>query len=165
MIIEASERAAVPAATRHAQRASAITRRVRIEEPLSANGCLEPAAPQIPPHGLTRAGDTLAGGIASSAYPRSFGPGCRDKTMPNDVAPVLHGPDDEEVETRVMLSLTRYWWSLRREEGQTMAEYAVILSVISVIVIGAVLALSGGIGDALDKVTDVITGSGETTTP
>jgi Flp pilus assembly pilin Flp len=85
--------------------------------------------------------------------------------MPNDVAPVLDAPDDEEVERRVMFSLTRYWWSLRREDGQTMAEYAVILSVISVIVIGAVLALSGGIGDALDKVTDVITGSGETTNP
>ena len=65
--------------------------------------------------------------------------------------------------TNVMLM--RAWMSMRRDEGQTMAEYAVILSVISVVVIGAVLALSGGIGDALDKVTEVITGSGEPTTP
>jgi pilus assembly protein Flp/PilA len=49
--------------------------------------------------------------------------------------------------------------ALRGERGQTMAEYAVILGVISVIVIGAIVALSGGIGAALDKVTDVITGT------
>jgi Flp pilus assembly pilin Flp len=65
--------------------------------------------------------------------------------------------------TNVMLA--RIWSIVRRDEGQTMAEYAVILSVISVIVIGAVVALSGGIGDALDKVTDVISGDGTTTTP
>jgi Flp pilus assembly pilin Flp len=55
--------------------------------------------------------------------------------------------------------------ALRREHAQTMAEYAVILGVISVIVIGAIVALSGGIGDALDKVTDVITGTDDGTTP
>jgi len=58
--------------------------------------------------------------------------------------------------------LARIWLNMRRNDGQTMAEYAVILSVISVIVIGAVVALSGGITDALDKVTDVITGDGTT---
>ncbi len=42
------------------------------------------------------------------------------------------------------------------EEGQTMAEYAVVLAVITVIVIAALTALSGGIGSALDKVTSTL---------
>ncbi len=42
------------------------------------------------------------------------------------------------------------------EEGQTMAEYAVVLAVITVVIIGALTALSGGIGSALDKVTAVL---------
>lgn len=42
------------------------------------------------------------------------------------------------------------------EEGQTMAEYAVVLAVITVIVIVALTALSGGIGAALDKVTSTL---------
>jgi len=60
----------------------------------------------------------------------------------------------------MMVSLTRIWTSLRREDGQTMAEYAVILAVITVIVLAAIMALSGGISDALDKVTDTLTGAG-----
>ena len=44
------------------------------------------------------------------------------------------------------------------EEGQTMAEYAVVLAVITVVIVAALTALSGGIGDALDKVTDVVKG-------
>ena len=39
------------------------------------------------------------------------------------------------------------------EEGQTMAEYAVVLAVITVVIIGALTALSGGIGGAFDRVT------------
>ena len=39
------------------------------------------------------------------------------------------------------------------EEGQTMAEYAVVLAVITVIVIAALTALSGGISTALGNVT------------
>jgi Flp pilus assembly pilin Flp len=42
------------------------------------------------------------------------------------------------------------------EEGQTMAEYGVVLAVISVLVIGALLALSGGISGAIGKVTAVL---------
>jgi Flp pilus assembly pilin Flp len=42
------------------------------------------------------------------------------------------------------------------EEGQTMAEYAVVLAVITVVIIGALTALSGGIGNALDSVTSVL---------
>lgn len=44
------------------------------------------------------------------------------------------------------------------EEGQTMAEYAVVLAVITVVVIIALTALSGGIGAALDRITAVLGG-------
>ena len=39
------------------------------------------------------------------------------------------------------------------EEGQTMAEYGVVLAVITALVVGAILALSKGISGALDTVT------------
>ena len=42
------------------------------------------------------------------------------------------------------------------EEAQTMAEYAVVLAVITVVVIVALTALSGGIGRALDRITAVL---------
>jgi Flp pilus assembly pilin Flp len=49
----------------------------------------------------------------------------------------------------------------RREEGQTMAEYAVVLTVIAAFIIAALgvlaLAISGRLGD----VAGVITGGGE----
>jgi Flp pilus assembly pilin Flp len=46
--------------------------------------------------------------------------------------------------------------AVRTEDGQTMAEYAVILAVIAIGVIVAITALSGGIGSALDKVTEIL---------
>ncbi|MBC7461999.1 MAG: Flp family type IVb pilin [Thermoleophilia bacterium] len=42
------------------------------------------------------------------------------------------------------------------EEGQTMAEYAVVLAVITVVIIVALTALSGGIKGAFEKVTKVL---------
>lgn len=39
-----------------------------------------------------------------------------------------------------------------REEGQTMAEYAVVLAVITVAIVATLTLLSGGINDALDNV-------------
>lgn len=45
-------------------------------------------------------------------------------------------------------------WDMRnRQEGQTMAEYGVVLAVITLIVVVALTTLSGAIGTALDKVT------------
>jgi Flp pilus assembly pilin Flp len=38
------------------------------------------------------------------------------------------------------------------EEGQTMAEYGVVLAVITALVVAAILALSGAIATALNKV-------------
>jgi Flp pilus assembly pilin Flp len=59
-------------------------------------------------------------------------------------------------------SLVRLRLGLSRQDGQTMAEYAVILAVITVIVIAAIMTLSGEIGNALQKVTDVLKGTGST---
>jgi Flp pilus assembly pilin Flp len=44
----------------------------------------------------------------------------------------------------------------KREEGQTMAEYAVVLAVITVATVAVFTALSGGISGALNKVTAVL---------
>ena len=53
--------------------------------------------------------------------------------------------------------LTNLAYTLRnREEGQTMAEYGVILAVITVAVIAALLALSSGIRNNLNSVVDVL---------
>ena len=43
---------------------------------------------------------------------------------------------------------------VQREEGQTMAEYAVVLAVITVAIVAALTALSGNISDALGAVGD-----------
>jgi Flp pilus assembly pilin Flp len=45
---------------------------------------------------------------------------------------------------------------LKRENGQTMAEYAVVLAVIAITVVVALTVLSGAISSALDIVTNQI---------
>ena len=50
-----------------------------------------------------------------------------------------------------------YFWLLRkREEGQTMAEYAVVLGIITLAVVGVFTALAGGISGAIDAVKSAI---------
>jgi Flp pilus assembly pilin Flp len=44
----------------------------------------------------------------------------------------------------------------KRDEGQTMAEYGVVLAVITLAVVVALAALSGAISDALDAVTGIL---------
>jgi Flp pilus assembly pilin Flp len=41
----------------------------------------------------------------------------------------------------------------KRQDGQTMAEYAVVLGVITLAVVGVFTALSGGISSAITTVT------------
>jgi Flp pilus assembly pilin Flp len=62
--------------------------------------------------------------------------------------------DREEV--KVMTSLRPYLRLRKGEEGQTMAEYAVVLGVITLAVVGVFVALSGGISNALNAVTSAI---------
>jgi Flp pilus assembly pilin Flp len=45
---------------------------------------------------------------------------------------------------------------LSEQRGQTMAEYAVVLAVITVVIITSLTALSGGISAALDGVTGIL---------
>jgi Flp pilus assembly pilin Flp len=45
---------------------------------------------------------------------------------------------------------------LMREEGQTMAEYGVVLAVITIAALVAFTALSGGITKAINKVVAVL---------
>jgi Flp pilus assembly pilin Flp len=54
--------------------------------------------------------------------------------------------------TRLLLNLRA------REEGQTMAEYAVVLAVITIAIIATLGALSGAIDGALQAVIDVLPG-------
>ena len=44
------------------------------------------------------------------------------------------------------------WLLAKREEGQTMAEYAVVLGVITLAVVGVFTALAGGISGAINSV-------------
>lgn len=50
-------------------------------------------------------------------------------------------------------TVMRLWLRSKDAQGQTMAEYAVILGVICLAVIGVVSALSGGIQSAINGVT------------
>jgi Flp pilus assembly pilin Flp len=45
---------------------------------------------------------------------------------------------------------------LRNEEGQTMAEYGVVLALITLAVIGAMMTLSGNIAGAFSNVAAVL---------
>jgi Flp pilus assembly pilin Flp len=65
-----------------------------------------------------------------------------------------------------VLTLVTYWQAyasetanrLRREEGQTMAEYGVVLAVIVLAVIAAITLLSQHVRDAITSVANVLPG-------
>ena len=46
----------------------------------------------------------------------------------------------------------------RRQEGQTMAEYGIVLAVITIAVIGAITLLAGNIRSALESVAGILPG-------
>ena len=52
---------------------------------------------------------------------------------------------------KLFVSLQNRLADLRNEEGQTMAEYGVVLAVITVFVVAALTALSGAITGALNQ--------------
>jgi Flp pilus assembly pilin Flp len=45
---------------------------------------------------------------------------------------------------------------IRREEGQTMAEYGVVLAVITLAVIAAITLLAGNVTNAIDNVANLL---------
>ena len=52
------------------------------------------------------------------------------------------------------LEFTRSTW--RKQEGQTMAEYGVVLAVICVATVAVFTALSGGVTNSINKVTGLL---------
>ena len=52
------------------------------------------------------------------------------------------------------LEFTRAMW--RKQEGQTMAEYGVVLAVICVATVAVFTALSGGVTNSINKVTGIL---------
>ena len=52
------------------------------------------------------------------------------------------------------LDFVRLNW--KKEEGQTMAEYGVVLAVVTLLIVGTLTALSGGINNALNRVVGVL---------
>lgn len=57
---------------------------------------------------------------------------------------------------QLFVSIQNRLADLRSEEGQTMAEYGVVLAVITLVIVGTLLALSGAINGALNEVTGVL---------
>jgi Flp pilus assembly pilin Flp len=45
---------------------------------------------------------------------------------------------------------------LDREQGQTMAEYGIVLAVVTIAAVGVFTALSGGIQGAISTVTNIL---------
>jgi Flp pilus assembly pilin Flp len=54
-------------------------------------------------------------------------------------------------------SVARILVALQRDEGQTMAEYAVVLAVVTLLVIGAITLLSTNIGTEISKIANILT--------
>lgn len=54
------------------------------------------------------------------------------------------------------MRLPKRFQSLRREDGQTMAEYGVVLAVITIASVATFTALSGGIIGAVNNVVSIL---------
>ena len=58
---------------------------------------------------------------------------------------------------KLFVAAQNAWFSLReKEEGQTMAEYGVVLAVITIGAVAVFTALSGGITGAINKVIGLL---------
>ncbi len=57
---------------------------------------------------------------------------------------------------KLFVSLQNRLADLRNEDGQTMAEYGVVLAVITLVIVATLLLLSGAINSALSKVIAVL---------
>jgi Flp pilus assembly pilin Flp len=58
---------------------------------------------------------------------------------------------------KLFVAAQNAWFSLReKEEGQTMAEYGIVLAVITIAAVAVFTALSGGIQGAITRVTGLL---------
>ena len=55
-----------------------------------------------------------------------------------------------------LTDLKRLLSLLHREQGQTMAEYGIVLAVVTIAAVGVFTALSGGIQGAINNVTNLL---------
>jgi Flp pilus assembly pilin Flp len=78
--------------------------------------------------------------------------------VPAQASPIGHDHAGREVNPVLTFSelFELFKTARKREEGQTMAEYAVVLAVITVATVAVFTALSGGISGAINKVTGVL---------
>ena len=60
------------------------------------------------------------------------------------------------IQRREVNQVLKLFTALKREEGQTMAEYGVVLAVITIAVFGALALLSGNIVSAISRVAAYI---------
>ena len=63
-----------------------------------------------------------------------------------------------ESTSRTLQGLAASAGALDREEGQTMAEYGVVLAVITPFIIAAIALLSGNVSNAIGAVTGILPG-------
>jgi Flp pilus assembly pilin Flp len=56
---------------------------------------------------------------------------------------------------QVFVSIQNRLTIMRDQQGQTMAEYGVVLAVITLVVVGGLMLLAGGINGALEEVTGI----------
>ena len=69
----------------------------------------------------------------------------------------LHFLSRRRREVKQVLNIFDLFANAKREEGQTMAEYGVVLAVITIAVFGALALLSGNIVSAVNRVAAYIT--------
>src|SRR5262245_25826007 len=85
--------------------------------------------------------------VAGRRGAETSGGGCRPARL-TPISPIREGAP--------MSALKQLHARLSEQRGQTMAEYAVVLAVITVVIIASLQALAGGIGGALDAVTGIL---------
>jgi Flp pilus assembly pilin Flp len=57
---------------------------------------------------------------------------------------------------KLFVSAQNMFAALRNEEGQTMAEYGIVLAVITLVIVGTLGLLSGAINTALQNIVNVL---------
>ena len=56
--------------------------------------------------------------------------------------------------------VTRLWLALQTKKGQSLVEYALILALVAIVVIGALTTLGGHAGNAMNDVATTIGSTG-----
>jgi Flp pilus assembly pilin Flp len=87
----------------------------------------------------------------------SFFPEARVSPASSPGRPMVARRKARLIRGREVNQVLKLFNAFRREEGQTMAEYGVVLAVITIAVFGALALLSGNIVGAINRVAGYIT--------